>query len=69
MNNFVFVHVLQSNNNIADKKFGLSLVENPLISKMVPQISSVKIIHNEVKMLSILEGVLDIDQEGMVESG
>ena len=69
MNNFVFVHVLQSNNNIADKKFGLSLVENPLISKMVPQISSIEVIHNEVKMLSILEGVLDIDQEGMVESG
>ena len=69
MNNFVFVHVLQSNNNIADKKFGLSLVENPLISKMVPQISSIEVIHDEVKMLSILEGVLDIDQEGMVESG
>ena len=69
MNNFVFVHILQSNNNIADKKFGLSLVENPLISKMVPQISSIEVIHDEVKMLSILEGVLDIDQEGMVESG
>ena len=61
MNNFVFVHILQSNNNIADKKFGLSLVENPLISKMVPQISSIEVIHDEVKMLSILEGVLDID--------
>ena len=69
MNNFVFVHVLQSDDDIADKKFGLSLVENPLISKMVPQISSIKVIHDEVKMLSILEGVLDIDQEGMVESG
>ena len=63
MNNFVLVHILQPYNEVTDKKFSLFLVKHSLISQMVPQITTIKVIHNEIKMLPVLKSIADIYQK------
>lgn len=36
---------------------------------MVSQVSAVDVVHDEVKVLSVLEGVVHVDEEGMADPG
>jgi hypothetical protein len=46
MDYFILVHVLQPNQDVAYEEFGLTLVKDPLIPQMVPEISSVEVVHD-----------------------
>ena len=65
VDNLVLVHVLQADNYVSDEELGFLLVEVPLIAEVVAEISAVEVIHHEIEVLLILEGVGDVDKEGV----
>lgn len=67
MDNAVIVHILQAYNDICDEKFGLRLNKFPSPSDVVTQVSTIQIIHDEVKILSVLKSISHIDNKGMVK--
>lgn len=67
MDNFVLMHVFQTNKQIANKKFSLLLVESSFVAQMISQITPVQIIHDQVEVLPILKSIANVDQKWMVE--
>ena len=67
MDNPLFVNILQGYDDAGDEKSRLLLPEFSLTSNMVPEISSVAIIHNQVKSLLVLESKYHIDQKRMFQ--
>ena len=68
MNNIVLVHVLKSYDHVGHEKFALPLIEDPFVSQMIPQIPTIKVVHDQEQILSVLEGTANIDQERMTQS-
>jgi hypothetical protein len=60
------MQVLKSDDDIGEKEFSLFFIEKLAISKMVPQVSSIKVIHNQVKAFSILKCKGHVDKECMM---
>ena len=57
MDNFFLVNVLKTNDNVGNKEFGFSLGKFAFTSNMITQIPSIKVVNNEIEILSILKGV------------
>lgn len=62
------MHVLKTNDYVTDEKLGLFFRKKTFVSKMVTQITTIKIIHDEIKMFAVLEGIGHVNQEWMGES-
>lgn len=69
MDDAVAVQVIQSYNEVGDEEFSLQFSESSSPADMVPQVSSVHVIHDEVEVLPILKGVVHVDEEGMPDPG
>ncbi len=67
MNDFVFMHILQADNNIGNKKLCFSFIKETFIPKMITQVSSIQIVHNQVQMLTILKSISHINQKRMIQ--
>jgi len=67
MDNAVIVHILQAYNDICDEKFGLRLNKFSSPSDVITQVSTIQIIHDEVKILSVLKSISHVDNKGMVK--
>lgn len=63
------VEVFQGEDDAGEKEFGLFFAEELPIADVVSEISAVEIVHEEIEILPILKGPLDVDQEGMVQFG
>ena len=63
MNDFIFVHVLKSNDNVGHEELGLPLVEDSFVAEVVPEVTAVEVVHDEEEVFAVLEGVLDVDEE------
>ena len=67
MDDVVTVQVLQTEDNAADKELD-NIFRKPLTAtQLKPQISTRHVIHDQVKVQSILECVNHVDYEGMLE--
>ena len=67
MNDSFFMQILQAHNDVRDEEFGLSLRKSSFAPNVIPQISSIQIIHYEIEILSVLEGGFHIDQKRVIE--
>jgi hypothetical protein len=67
VDNIIEMEILKSNQNASDKKLSLHLLETPAAAHVVAEVATDKQVHNEVKVLTILEGVGHIDDEWMLE--
>lgn len=68
MDNFIFMQKLQSDKDIGNKEFGLFFSKRPFVAKVIAQVTAIKVVHYEIEMLSVLEGVGHIDKEGVGET-
>jgi hypothetical protein len=69
VDDLIAMKVLEGNYDIGEKEFSLFLIKKLSISKVIPEISSVKIVNHQVETLSILKGICNVDQEGMMQLG
>jgi hypothetical protein len=69
MYNLISVQVLESDDDINQKEFSLFFAEKLLVSEMVPQITAVEVVHQQIEIFSILESDFHINNEGMAQSG
>lgn len=69
VDHFVLMKKLESDEDVSDEEFGLPLVEVASIPEVVPEVPAVEVVHNEVEMLSVLEGAAHVDHEGVTEFG
>ena len=67
MYDFVSVEILERENYVGNKEFGLFLTEKWSISQMVAKISSVEVVHDEIEVFSVLERVGHVDNKGMAK--
>jgi hypothetical protein len=65
VDNFILMEKLEPDKYISKKELGLFLIEESAIAEVVAQVSSIEVVHDEVEVLSILEGVGHIDEKGM----
>lgn len=65
MDNVVVMEILKPDDKIGHKKFGLNFRKATFFADMIPQITTIKIIHNQKQILPILKREADIYQEGM----
>jgi hypothetical protein len=63
MDDIVVMKILQSNNQIRQKEFCLSLSKTTFFPYMISQISSIKIVHNEIEILSVLKCISHVNNE------
>ena len=63
----VEVEILKTDQNGSDEEFCFHLLEAPSAAHMVAEISSDQEIHDEVEVLSVLEGVGHVDDERMFQ--
>jgi hypothetical protein len=68
MDDSIPMQVLQSHYQIRNEEFGLWLSEASSSADVIPQISSINVFHGQVEVLPILEGMADVDKEGMPQS-
>lgn len=59
--NILVVDVLETSYETCDKKSSCLLVEFTISANVVAQITSWQVVHNQVKVLSVLESVVHID--------
>ena len=57
----VFVKVLKG-----DEEFGLKFAKASLSADMV-KVTAINVVHDEVEVLPVLEGVVHVDEEGVSE--
>lgn len=69
MDYIIVVQILKSYNKIGHKKFSLYFRKTTFFTDMIPQITTIKVVHNQIQILSILKRKADIDQKGMSEFG
>jgi hypothetical protein len=69
MNDVILAEILQANYKIGNKKFGLKFSKSSSTANMISQVSTIHIIHDQVQMLSVLEGIVHINEEGMLNFG
>lgn len=67
MDNLLLVQILQSNNHIGHKKSSLILCKATTLSDMIPEIAAINVIHQQVKILSGLEGADHINNKRVLE--
>ena len=67
MDDVVIVHVLQAYNDICDEKFCLRLNKFTPSSDVITQVSTIQIIHDQVKILSVLKSISHVDNKGMIK--
>lgn len=65
MDNLSGVQVGKGKDDAGKEEAGLFLSEFSAISEVIPEISSVTVVHDEEESLPILEGGQHVDQEGM----
>lgn len=46
---------------------GLFLCEASMLADVIPEVAAVEEVHHEIEVLSILEGIVHVDYEGVVE--
>lgn len=61
MNNLIAVKVLDTEKKTSDEKFCLVFWESSFDNNVVPKVASIEVIHYQVEILFILEGVAHVD--------
>ena len=67
MDDAVAMEVIQPNYEVGNEEFGLQFCESASPADVVSQVSAVDVVHDEVEVLSVLEGVVHVDEEGMAD--
>lgn len=68
MDDPVAMQVLQSDYQIGDEELGLWFSEASPPADVVTKVSAIDVVHGQVEVFPILEGVADVDEEGMAQS-
>lgn len=69
MDDAVAMEVVQPNDEVRNEKFGLQFSESASPANVVSQVSAVDVVHDEVEILSVLEGVVHVDEEWVADPG
>lgn len=67
MYNLMLMQIFQTDNDICNKKFSLKLTKFAFSSYMVSQISTIQVIHHQIKILSVLKRTYHIDKKRMLK--
>ena len=63
MDDVFFMEILETRYEACDKESGGILGESALAANVVAQVATGEVVHDEVEILSILEGVVHVDDE------
>lgn len=63
----MLMQIFQTDNDVGNKKFSLKLTKFAFSSYMVSQISTIQVIHHQIKILSVLKRTCHIDKKRMVK--
>ena len=63
MDNFILMKILEASYHVGNKKFSLPFIKLSSLANMVSQIAAINVIHEQVQVLSVLEGCNHINDE------
>lgn len=67
MDDLLLVHVLETSDETGYEEAGRHLVKLSVSANVVAEITARQVVHHEVQILSVLEGVVHVDDVYVVE--
>lgn len=67
MDDFIVVEVFETEDDAGNEETGFVFLELSAVANVVPHVSTVTVVHDKKQLLSALEGVDHVHEEGMVE--
>ena len=67
MQDAVGMKKLKAEDHTSDEKFSLFFTESSVLADMIPQITTLHEIDNEVEVVSVLERIVHVHEEWMVQ--